>query len=518
MTSAGDNDQGIPEAGAELLLLERLRLFAAGRRLVPPLTLPQLYAEADRFLETATAAPEYRDWLVVMLSNCLWEETVAAVPCDKRVLLLPECLKNSGRCQAEHDEFGLLCRCCGGCDIGRLIDEAEARGMMTLVAEGSTMVADLIKSGDVEAVVGVSCLEALEKAFPSMTSAAIPGLAIPLRKSGCRDTRVNQELLRQAVALPWSRMPSRLPDPQLKSTVEAWFAPATLAQIMGPANSAVEQLGQEWLSGDGKRWRPFLTAAVFAAATGVRGGDHPRDVQRLAVAAECFHKASLVHDDIEDNDLERYGKETLHARIGVAQALNIGDFLVGEGYRMIAETELAAEAKMALLREAASAHRQLTLGQGMELAWRDQPGRLAPDQVLECFRLKTAPAFRAALAFGAIAAGIHGQIDGLIQDYSDALGIAYQIADDLEDFSADTLGGSPSIVLAHLHQACPECRPEELREKVRRGELEAETARAREASKQLLAQCRDRAYAALAPLERQELKMLFFRVAGRILK
>jgi geranylgeranyl pyrophosphate synthase len=516
VTITTDIDKGLPPAGQDLALLAQLRESAVVRQLVPPLTLEQLYAQVDAFIRETASDPVFRDWLVVMLNNCLWEETIATIPCDKRVLLLPECLKHSGKCQAEHDDFGLLCGCCGNCTIGSLLDEAEARGMMTLVAEGSTMVADLIKSGDVQAVIGVSCLEALEKAFPEMIGAAVPGLAIPLSKSGCVDTKMSQELLRQAISIPHQAGVAALGPVQLKKSVEQWFEPAVLAEIVGPGASVVEALGHEWLSGDGKRWRPYLTAALFAAATDRQ--EFPLDVKKLAVAAECFHKASLIHDDIEDNDLERYGKETLHARIGTGQALNVGDFLIGEGYRMIAETTLPAEARIALLQAAVTAHRQLTLGQGMELAWMRQPERLTVEQTLECFRLKTAPAFEAALAFGAIAAGIHGETQSLIHDFSKALGIGYQIADDLVDFSPETLCEAPSIVLAYLSEAHPQLNVVELRDQALAGKLDADIFQAKAASKELLATCRARAFASLASLKKRELKLFFFRIAGRILK
>src|SRR6185503_2935803 len=61
----------------------------------------------------------------------------------------------------------------------------------------------------------------------------------------------------------------------------------------------------------------------------------PDLVKRAALAIECFHKASLVHDDIEDDDTFRYGRETLHRQYGVGTAINIGDYLIGLGYRLV---------------------------------------------------------------------------------------------------------------------------------------------------------------------------------------
>jgi geranylgeranyl pyrophosphate synthase len=154
----------------------------------------------------------------------------------------------------------------------------------------------------------------------------------------------------------------------------------------------------------------------------------------------------------------------------------------------------------------------------MELAWMSRPARLDIEETLECFCLKTSPAFEAALAFGAIAAGIYGGTQELIHEFSKALGIAYQISDDLDDFSIETLCTAPSIVLAHLSEAHPPLSVPEIREKALAGELDADIAKAKAASKELLATYRQRAFASLASLQKPELKLFFFRVAGRILK
>ena len=60
----------------------------------------------------------------------------------------------------------------------------------------------------------------------------------------------------------------------------------------------------DWICSDGKRWRPFLLTAVYSALTG--SSVFPETVRMAAVAVECFHKASLIHDDIEDGDISRY--------------------------------------------------------------------------------------------------------------------------------------------------------------------------------------------------------------------
>ncbi|HEY5914964.1 MAG TPA: polyprenyl synthetase family protein [Verrucomicrobiae bacterium] len=105
----------------------------------------------------------------------------------------------------------------------------------------------------------------------------------------------------------------------------------------------------------------------------------------------------MIHDDIEDNDDCRYGERALHAEYGVAMALNIGDLLIGEGYRLISACEIPPVLKAEMLLVASECQRQLCRGQGGELYWTRNPQPLGPLQVLEIFRQKTAPAFEVAL-------------------------------------------------------------------------------------------------------------------------
>ncbi len=172
-------------------------------------------------------------------------------------------------------------------------------------------------------------------------------------------------------------------------------------------------------------------------------------MKRLAIAVECFHKASLVHDDIEDDDDERYGEPTLHADHGVPVALNCGDLLVGEGYRLIAESDARPDTLVAMMRIASRGHRTLCLGQGAELCWIRAPRPMTPFEVLHVFRQKTAPAFEVALQIGAALAGADEDLLSVLGTYSDALGVAYQIRDDLEDVAARELRPSLPLAIAY---------------------------------------------------------------------
>ncbi|KPK77358.1 MAG: hypothetical protein AMJ79_03535, partial [Phycisphaerae bacterium SM23_30] len=225
-----------------------------------------------------------------------------------------------------------------------------------------------------------------------------------------------------------------LPDLQeLRTEVNSWFTEAALEASLGLVQSETETIARRWLAKSGKRWRPFLTAGLWRTLQKNKKGPLPDTLRRLTMAVECFHKASLIHDDIEDHDEQRYGEKTLHKRYGMPIALNVGDFLLGEGYRLIGALDMAAERKEKILQVAAEGHRNLCLGQGAELWWLSHQQLLSVKEVLEIFRQKTAPAFEVALRFGAIYAGAAPETEEILRQYSEALGIAYQIRDDLDD-------------------------------------------------------------------------------------
>src|SRR5258706_9659124 len=166
-------------------ILQFIRHYVAEYNPVPPLPVEQLREHADRVVESLQCDAVYRDYVGVLINNEMWRETLAAVPYERRLLLLPKCLRVESKCPAPFDEFGLLCKQCGLCTIQDLQAEAEKLGYAVLVAEGSAIVMSLIQTGKIEAIVGVSCLSVLERAFPYMEAAAIPGVAVPLLQDEC---------------------------------------------------------------------------------------------------------------------------------------------------------------------------------------------------------------------------------------------------------------------------------------------------------------------------------------------
>ena len=510
-------------------ILNRCRAYVAEQEPVPPMPAEELKVHASRLVEELGCDPLHRDYVGVLLNNEMWREQLAGVPFERRLLLLPKCLRVESKCPAPFDEFGLLCKQCGLCSIQDLQSEAERLGYAVLVAEGSAIVMSLIQTGKIEAIVGVSCLSVLERAFPYMEAAAIPGVAVPLLQDDCIDTTVDLDWIWDYIHLTSDDQTRRLDLSALRDEVDFWFTPLNLDVSMGAPQGQTEKIAREWLSRAGKRWRPFLTTAAYQALRATPGAPLPEDLRKVAIAVECFHKASLIHDDIEDGDAERYGEKTLHEEHGVAVALNVGDLLIGEGYRLLASCQAGAEQKVAMLRVAAEGQRELCRGQGAELCWARQPQPLTSLEVLDIFRKKTAPAFSVALQLGAIYAGQLDEVEEVLAAYSEALGIAYQIRDDLSDLGAsgetnDIAGLRPSLLLATAYERAADAAKLQLeahwRRRAESSPAQIETifreVGADNRCRDLLERYKEEAIRTLAELDNASLKGLLRRVIGKI--
>jgi geranylgeranyl diphosphate synthase type II len=509
-------------------ILRAVRNYVAEFNPVPPLPADELKVHADRLVRSLECDPIYRDFIGVLVNNEMWREALAAVPFERRLLLLPKCLRVESKCPAPFDEFGLLCKQCGLCSIQDLTVEAEKLGYAVLVAEGSAIVMSLNQTGKIEAIVGVSCLSVLERAFPYMEAAAIPGVAVPLLQDDCIDTNVDLDWVGEYIHLTSDDKTRRLDLSALRDEVDSWFTPQTLEILLGPAQTQAEKHGRDWLMRAGKRWRPFLSIATWRALAEPNAVITP-DLKKIAVAVECFHKASLIHDDIEDGDTVRYGQKTLHAEYGVPIALNVGDLLLGEGYRLLASCKLPAPVRCEMIRVATEAQRELCRGQGAELDWNRSPTPLTPVQVIEIFRRKTAPAFEVALRLGALAADRHDDCAEVISAFSAALGIAYQIRDDLADFdgtgdSNDFENLRPSLLLAIARDRATGANRDYLdavwsgtqpADPVRLAELCREL-KADDRARHLLESYKEEAVRSLVALENASLKGLLRRTLGKI--
>ena len=176
----------------------------------------------------------------------------------------------------------------------------------------------------------------------------------------------------------------------------------------------------------GKRLRPMLTLGA-AALCGYSG---PNDA-RLAATVEFIHTATLLHDDVVDNSGQRRGRPTANLLWDNTSSVLVGDYLFARAFQLMVET-----GSLRVLDILAGAAATIAEGEVLQLT---ATRNLAVDEAtyLRIARGKTAALFAAACEVGGVIAGApQRQVDAL-RTYGDALGIAFQIADDLLDYQGD---------------------------------------------------------------------------------
>lgn len=189
----------------------------------------------------------------------------------------------------------------------------------------------------------------------------------------------------------------------------------------------------------GKRVRPFL---VYI--TGQMLGCKPEDLDTPASAIECIHAYSLIHDDLpamDDDDLRR-GQPTCHIKFDEATAILTGDALQTLAFTILAEGELNPNAenqriKMVQALAQASGAGGMCLGQALDLGAENRRVSLA--DLEEIHRNKTGALINCAVKLGALAAGEKGlEVLPHLERYSKAIGLAFQVQDDILDIISDT--------------------------------------------------------------------------------
>lgn len=196
--------------------------------------------------------------------------------------------------------------------------------------------------------------------------------------------------------------------------------------------------------GGGKRLR-----ALLCHAAGELVGADLDLLDGAASAIEMIHAYSLVHDDLPamDNDLLRRGQPTVHVRYGEAEAILVGDALQAQAFVVIGGLPASSTQRVILLQELAGASSSLGLvgGQAIDLA---SVGVVLPRHELECMhRMKTGALLRAAIFMGAHCgpAPLEESTRTALDDYQRAVGLAFQVVDDVLDVTTDaaTLGKTP---------------------------------------------------------------------------
>jgi octaprenyl-diphosphate synthase len=198
----------------------------------------------------------------------------------------------------------------------------------------------------------------------------------------------------------------------------------------------INQLGSYIIAAGGKRIRPLLTIAM-AQSCGLQPND-PR-VLNLAAAVEFIHTATLLHDDVVDESDQRRGQPSANALFGNQASVLVGDFLFSRAFELMVET-----GHLDVLRILSHASAVIASGEVMQLMATGDI-TLDQDRYLHVISAKTAALFAAACEAGALVAG--GTVEQIesCRLYGEELGIAFQIADDVMDYTSDkdAMGKNP---------------------------------------------------------------------------
>ncbi len=194
----------------------------------------------------------------------------------------------------------------------------------------------------------------------------------------------------------------------------------------------------------GKRIRPILCLAAADAAGGTATAE-PGPALCSAVAVELLHTYTLIHDDLPcmDDDSERRGKPTAHIVYGEANALLAGDALQTLAFEQAAEAQAGASPEfgnISIELAQAAGSRGVIGGQVEDLAAAEGP--LTDETLQYVHRHKTALLFRAAIRMGALAADAPQDTLESLTRYAEALGMAFQVVDDILDAEQDNSDGS----------------------------------------------------------------------------
>lgn len=227
-----------------------------------------------------------------------------------------------------------------------------------------------------------------------------------------------------------------LPEPELARWLQR--VEARLEAALPDASRAPQALHAAMryaVLGGGKRLRPLLVYAAGAAT----GADEAR-LDAPAAAVELIHAFSLVHDDLpamDDDDLRR-GRPTVHVAFDEATAILAGDALQSLAFSVLAGAPVDASLRVAWLASLADATGAAGMcgGQALDMAGTGQ--RLVPTELEQLHALKTGALIRACVRMGAQAGSADAATLATLDDYASALGLAFQIRDDLLDIEGDS--------------------------------------------------------------------------------
>jgi octaprenyl-diphosphate synthase len=211
----------------------------------------------------------------------------------------------------------------------------------------------------------------------------------------------------------------------------------------------INQLGFYIVNSGGKRLRPLLTV-LAARALNIQSDQH----HTLAAIIEFIHTATLLHDDVVDESKMRRGRETANELFGNQASVLVGDFLYSRAFQMMVDLK-----RMRVMEILSDATNRIAQGEVMQLMNCNDPDTTL-DSYLEVIYSKTARLFEAATQLAAVLTDQRKDIEVAMQSYGKHLGTAFQLIDDVLDYTADSdeMGkqagddlaeGKPTLPLLH---------------------------------------------------------------------
>jgi octaprenyl-diphosphate synthase len=222
-----------------------------------------------------------------------------------------------------------------------------------------------------------------------------------------------------------------LPAIQALSRADLAAVDALIRRRLASDVALINQVAEYIIGAGGKRLRPMLL--LLAAGSLGHGGP---DAHQLAAVIEFIHTATLLHDDVVDESDLRRGRRTANAVWGNAASVLVGDFLYSRSFQLMVELD-----RVEVMRILADTTNLIAEGEVLQLLHVRNPDT-DEDAYLRVIERKTAVLFAAATRLGALLAGADEPVQQRLHDYGLNLGYAFQIADDVLDYSSDagTLG------------------------------------------------------------------------------
>ena len=234
----------------------------------------------------------------------------------------------------------------------------------------------------------------------------------------------------------------------VESALERWVRADAATDAEGGAPVELIAAMRYAVLDGGKRLRPLLVLAASEAASSERpaAANTPEIALRAACAVELIHAYSLVHDDLPcmDNDVLRRGKATVHVKFGEASAMLAGDALQAMAFELLTPDDDAIPARQqaALCRLLARAAGSAGMAGGQAIDLASVGVALTERQLRQMHRLKTGALLQASVMMGAACGDVSAQAEAALMSYGAAIGLAFQVVDDMLDVTADsaTLG------------------------------------------------------------------------------